>query len=147
MNRFWNVAIVLTLTAGGCKNGGSPAAKEPLQPKEAPPPSVAAEPTKDEPPDLQIPVAGQEDRWLFVEKSREGAPGGHATGSFDPKRNKISVRTTNVQAFAVETSLIAVDWTKPVVISIDGRNSELRQRERTLLHFVRAPHGEWIVED
>jgi hypothetical protein len=47
----------------------------------------------------------------------------------------------------VDTSQIPIQWRDPVVIGIDGRNSELRRREDPVLHFVRDDHGEWTVSE
>ncbi len=86
-------------------------------------------------------------RWLTVEAQREGTQGGWATGSFDPKRNKITIRTNDVTRFAVDVARIAIDWERPVILGIDGRNSELRRREVTYLHFRRGDGRGWVVEE
>lgn len=85
------------------------------------------------------------DRWLVVEKTRDGAPGGWATGSFDPKRNKLTIRQRDVQRFAIDVSRIPINWARLVVIGINGRNSELRKRDYSILHFARDQHGQWVV--
>jgi len=87
------------------------------------------------------------DRWLFVEKVAGKASGGWATGSFDEERNKLSITTSDVEEFAVDTSRVKINWRKLVVLSIDGKNSELRKRDFDILHFRRTPHGEWTVRD
>lgn len=130
-----------------------------LQPacrKESPKPDAAADaPTQTEPPapkeiptHIEIPVPIDDpNRWLFVEKVADGAKGGWATGSFDEERNKLSITTSDVTEFALDTSLIKINWRKLVVLSIDGKNSELRKRDFDILHFRRSAHGEWAVRE
>jgi hypothetical protein len=86
------------------------------------------------------------DRWLTVEKVKGEAPGAWATGSFDAKRNKIMVRTRDVEQFAIDVSRISIRWDRLVIIAIDGKNSELVRRDRSVLHFVNDIHG-WHVVD
>ena len=121
--------------------------------KQTPAEPPAAEPSSPENPkavprriDFQTPLddAGQ---WLFVQKVAEKAKGGWATGLFDAERNKLRITTSDVEEFAVDTGRIQIDWKKLVVLSIDGRNSELRKRDVAILHFVREPHGEWIIRE
>lgn len=84
-------------------------------------------------------------RWLFTETVRDGTAGGWTTGTFDPRRNKIDVKAKNVTGFAIDTSGIAIDWKRVVIISIDGRNSELRRRNFNVLHFRLDDHNRWVV--
>ncbi len=95
---------------------------------------------------VSIPVdVDDPDRWLLVEKAREGAPGAWATGSFDRKRNKLDIRTRDVRQFALDVSRIPINWERLVVIGIDGVNSELRKRDYSVLHFRLNDHGEWVI--
>ena len=108
--------------------------------------SVEAEPVEPPPEPIIIPAEFQEiDRWLFVEKARDRASGAWATGSFGPKRNKLTIRTRGVQQFAIDTSRTPINWERLVVIGIDGANSELRKRDYPILHFARDDHGRWVV--
>ena len=84
-------------------------------------------------------------RWLFTESMRSGTAGGWTTGTFDPRRNKIAVKTNSATGFAIDTGRIAIDWERLVIISIDGRNSELRRRDFDVLHFRLDEHKRWIV--
>jgi hypothetical protein len=84
-------------------------------------------------------------RWLFVEKARDEAKGGWATGAFDPARNKIEVRTRDVTRFGLFLDRVPIDWEKLVVLSIDGKNSELRRRPRDRLRLELDEHGQWTV--
>ena len=76
---------------------------------------------------------------------RKGAPGAWATGSFDRKRNKLDIRTRDVQDFSIDVSRIPINWERLVVIGIDGANSELRKRDYSVLHFRLDDHGQWVV--
>jgi len=85
------------------------------------------------------------DRWLDVDGIRGDAPGAWATGSFDAERNKITVDTQDVDHFTIDTSRIPIRWDRLVIIRIDGRNSELVQREHSLYQFARDEHNRWVV--
>jgi len=108
--------------------------------------SDPAEPSA--PPEVRIPAELYDaDRWLFVEKAKDGVEGAWATGSFSRKRNRLSIRERDVQQFAIDTSRIAINWERLVVISINGRTSELRKRDYPFLHFARDDHGQWVVRE
>ena len=86
-------------------------------------------------------------RWLWVEEGRDGAEGAWATGSFDSKRNKLSIKARDVRRFTIDVGRIPIDWERLVILSINGRNSELRRRNHTLLHFVLDEYGRWTVAE
>ncbi|MFQ5592087.1 MAG: hypothetical protein ACE5HE_13055 [Phycisphaerae bacterium] len=86
------------------------------------------------------------DRWLVVERVDDGAAGAWATGSFDRERNKLSIRTHDVRQFAVDLSRIPIRWDKLVIVSIDGKNSELVRREHPVLHFLHDKYGWRVIE-
>jgi hypothetical protein len=97
---------------------------------------------------VDIPVAGEDsDRWLFVEQVKAGAQGAWASGSFDVERNRLTIRTNDVRRFRVAVSRIEIDWTRPVVLRLDGVNSELRRRPHADYHFFRDDHGLWVVSE
>jgi len=110
---------------------------------------VASEPARPSPPEeVRIPAELYDsDRWLFVEKAKDGVEGAWATGSFNRKRNRLTIRERDVQQFAIDTSRISIDWERLVVISINGRTSELRKRDYPFLHFARDDHGQWVVRE
>lgn len=87
-----------------------------------------------------------EDQWLFVEGFREGADGGWATGTFDAKRNKLTITTRDVTLFVIDVSRVPIDWQRPVILGIDGSNSELRRREADRLHVRRDAAG-WTIDE
>ncbi len=105
------------------------------------PPAAAGAPQRFE----VIDVEDSGDRWLFVEKMREGAAGGWATGSFDRTRNKLEIKTRDVGQFALHLDRVPINWDKLVVLSIDGKNSELRRRESSRLHIQLDDYGQWRV--
>jgi hypothetical protein len=139
--RFLLLVASVLLIPTGChksegppKAGDAPVVKSPPPPTEPPPTRV----------DINI-VADDPDRWLFVEKPAERSKGGWATGSFDSERNKLTIRTKDVERFAIDTSRIHIDWKRLVILGIDGKNSELRKRDFDLFHFSLTDHGEWVV--
>ena len=85
------------------------------------------------------------DRWLHVLAVKKGVDGGWATGSFHEERNMLEIRTKDVTGFAVDIDRIEIDWTRPVVLSINSRRSELKRRESARYHFVRQRNGGWAV--
>jgi len=129
---------LLILSAGCQKKNGSASSADSAASQTDPPKTSA---------DVEIPPLPEDDstRWLAVEDTRRGAEGGWATGSFDPKKNRIEIRTKDVRQFSVDVSRIPIAWEKLVILSIDGVNSELRRREFTLLHFRMDDHGQWNV--
>jgi len=135
-------AVFLALIAGCHKSTPTPPSEEPPAKADAPksPPTLA--------PPTRIPLPDDPDaadRWLFVEKAKGDAPGGWATGAFDRGKNKLDVRTRDVRQFAIDVERVAIDWQRLVVIGIDGKNSELRKRDVSILHFRLDDHGQWVV--
>ena len=92
-----------------------------------------------------VDVEEEADRWLFVEKTRDGAKGGWASGSFDRSRNKLEIRTEDVEQFGLYLERVPIDWDKLVVLSIDGKNSELRRRDHSRIRVQLDQHGKWAV--
>lgn len=131
------------LAPESCRRADNQRAADPTPSVDTQPEKPAAIPTR-----VEIPIpADDSGRWLFVQKVAPKARGGWATGSFDADRNKLSIETSDVEEFALDTSGVAINWKKLVVLSIDGKNSELRKRDFDILHFTRTPHGEWVVRE
>ncbi len=84
-------------------------------------------------------------RWLVVEKTTHRTSGAWATGSFDQSRNKLTIMTNDVSQFSIDTDRILIDWDQLVILGIDGRNSELRKRNYSVLHIALDKHGRWVV--
>ena len=137
------VCAVLVATVAGChKSTPTPPSEEPPAKAE----TSKSPPTQAPPPRIPLPDdPDAADRWLFVEKAKSDAPGGWAAGAFDREKNKLEVHTRDVRQFAIDVERIAIDWQRLVVIGIDGKNSELRKREVSLLHFRLDDHGQWVV--
>ncbi len=137
--------LAMGLVFPSCRKPESPPAPRPETPTLAPSP---AEKPAMIPARVEIPIPlDDSDRWLFVQKVAGKGKGGWAIGSFHADRNKLSIETSDVDEFALHTGRIAIDWKRLVVLSIDGKNSELRKRDVDILHFVRSPHGEWSVRE
>lgn len=101
--------------------------------------SKAAEPT---------PQPGEsfvKNSWLTVKKINKKNTAKSATGTFNEKRNKIMITTNNAEQFAIDTSRIPINWRRPVVLSINGRNSELKKRDYSIIHFKHDKYGQWSV--
>jgi hypothetical protein len=81
--------------------------------------------------------------WLVTPNN----PGSGAEGSFDRKKNKITIRTADQRDFAVDTGQLPIDWDKLVILSIDGQNSELRRRDFRVYRFKLNDHGQWDVQE
>lgn len=90
-------------------------------------------------------VVDDSGKWLTVEAIHGDAPGAWATGSFLAKRNRIVINTEGVARFSIDMPRLPVRWDKLVVIRIDGRNSELVQRDQAIYRFVLDDHGSWVV--
>ncbi|MBI4718694.1 MAG: hypothetical protein HY763_12880 [Planctomycetes bacterium] len=140
----------------GCKE--EPAATVPATSPEAPPATEetsaeaahrdrepGADPWEQARHRLAVEMLEPADRWLVVEEARQGAPGAWATGSFDRERNRITIRTKDVERFALHLAMVPVDWEKLVILRIDGSSSELRKRETSVLHLMRDAQRRWVV--
>ena len=140
--------VVALLMSCSCHNvrAPAPAAAPAGRLGEATSPVEATAPGDPAPERVEIPVlADESDRWIFVEKARRGTSGAWVTGQFDPQRNRLAIRTHDVERFAVDTSRININWDRLVVLRLNGSNSELRHREHPVLHFALDDHGAWVV--
>lgn len=151
------LAAALALAAGcprgeslpvpGDNQSNSHAAPGPASP-DSPDPAAASPPTAAEAPRLDPPVAEARPtpgQWFFVEAARPGARGGWGTADFDRQRNRLNIDLHDVTRFRIDTSRIAIDWDRLVLLNIDGSTSELRQRDVTQYRFVRDESGGWTV--
>lgn len=85
------------------------------------------------------------DHWLSVKRAVDPGTGTWGKGDFDAERNKISVVTKNVAEFTIDTNRIPIDWSRLVIISIDGIAAELRPRDYSPLVFKREGYSSWSV--
>lgn len=142
--RWFGCILAMSSVMQGCQKPQTPsnANEEPTvtPPAERPPEPIELPTRVDIGKDMDEP-----ERWLFVTEARERKTAAWASGSFDKDRNKLSIRTDNVERFTVDTSRIPIDWQKLVVIRIDGKNSELRKRDDPVLTFALDEHNRWVV--
>ncbi len=149
--------LVLTLTivsAASCRrpDRAAPPENAATGAPEVAPPAVPANdnvPATPVEPPLHIQIDGpdpdEEDRWLFAQTVRDGAPGGWAEGSFVPERNRIVITTHDLTGFSIDFSRLAIDWDRLVVLRIDGYGSEFRRRRHPIVRFEITQTGDWQV--
>ncbi|GIK15365.1 MAG: hypothetical protein BroJett003_03290 [Planctomycetota bacterium] len=140
-----------TLVLCGCSSPATapptrtaPAASGDVSTQQTPP-----SPSPPTPETLRIPVPdpAEAERWLHVVRVRDGAAGGWATAEFDSARNKLTIQTRGVQVFRIDKDRIGIDWSRPVVLRIDGYNSQLLPRDSATLTFTVTPTGDWTLND
>jgi hypothetical protein len=85
-----------------------------------------------------------EPKWLRVARLREGVEGGWATGRFIPEDNKLVIDTEGVDEFVIDLDGVDIDWTRRVVLRINGDNSELTRRHYPTLRLNRTEGGRWL---
>jgi hypothetical protein len=85
--------------------------------------------------------------WVYVVRHEPGPSQPSVSGSFDPQRNRLTIDAKNVREFAINTELVDINWDRLVVLRLNGSNSELRQRDWSILHFVMDDHGNWVVRE
>jgi len=148
----WGVCIGVIGALSSCRNKGETVRSE--APKQTPAPQQTTESPVAESPatatatsteSAEVVVFESQSEWLRAEKLRADADGGWVTGDFIPERNKIEIQTRDVTQFSINMGMLPVDWTQLVVLGIDGRNSELRQRDVDVYHIARDEKGQWIV--
>lgn len=81
--------------------------------------------------------------WLMVLSPIPDAKGGWAKGSFDAERNRFTIDTFDVEAFSIDTSALQIDWSKLVILRLDGRNTELGRKENPVITFTRGTATPW----
>ncbi|MCH8251271.1 MAG: hypothetical protein IID36_02335 [Planctomycetes bacterium] len=84
-------------------------------------------------------------RWVYAEKVRGDADGGSVTGTFHKSSNKIEIHTRDVERFSIDTSKIEIDWTRRVILGINGSNTGLGRREHPIIRFALDDYGKWVV--
>jgi len=140
------LAVLPLFASAGCQAPST----SPVAPAAAEPVRNAKEATATESPIGPGVIGSDEDeaeRWLAVLEAKKGSAGGWATGSFEPERNRVTIRTRDVRRFIVDTRRVSIDWSRLVVLSLDGRTSELRKRDYPVLRFVLDEQGEWVIAE
>lgn len=84
-------------------------------------------------------------RWVYAEKVRGDADGGSVTGTFHKTSNKIEIHTRDLERFSIDTSKIEIDWTRRVILGINGSNTGLGRREHPIIRFAIDDYGKWVV--
>lgn len=56
------------------------------------------------------------------------------------------INTQNVRRFTLDLTRVRLNWSKRIVLRMDGFNSELTRKRWPKLSFVRTPSGAWDVE-
>ncbi len=97
----------------------------------------------DIPPELAEAVESGEEKWLGVERVGEGAEGGWATGHFISSANKIMIETGDVLQLVMHLDRMEMDWTRRVVLKIDGASFELTRKHYPTIHLRRSAGGGW----
>ena len=140
---FVSMALAAWMGLAGCQApqpAGPPTKPEPTPP----PPPVEPQVVQEVPPTTgELPIDPL--RWVYVERIKDGASDPWANGAFDSARNKLSIETHDVRRFAVDVSRIPINWERLVILSINGRNSELRRRDFHVYHFEHDKYGRWAV--
>ncbi len=142
--RLLGVLALAPLLLVGCHESPVPSTNEntAADPK---PPAVEVKP-EPVPTRVTIQVQGTDpNQWLSILAVKKDRTGGWATGSFDEKRNRLTIQTKDVTAFSVDTNRIPIRWQKLVVLSLDGRRTELKKRDAAILHFTLDEHAQWVV--
>jgi hypothetical protein len=146
--------VALVVLAGGCRKTRDAVETMPAERSAAHARVVegdsavieAPEASADHEPTPSIPEwAWSAGRWLEVITPDPKTPGGWATGSFDPAKNKLIIDTHDARQFLVRIDMIDIDWNRLVVLSLNGANSELRRREAGVLTFDLDDHGQWVI--
>ena len=84
----------------------------------------------------------ERNRWLHVERIKEGAKGGWITGGL-VEGNRIEIETRDVEQFVLDLSALPIDWTRRAVLRIDDSTSELTSKHHPIVRLRRTPSGGW----
>ena len=126
------------------RQGSNPSADRPIEPKETTDPIHPSEPDS-VPADTARSNVLDLETLTTVEATIGKAQPARAIGTFDKSRNRLAFQLRNVSAFSIDMASIPVDWTRPVVLSLDNVPVELRRRDTQRLHFTRTPQGAWLI--
>lgn len=88
---------------------------------------------------------GERSGWLKIELLREDAAVGWATGSIHPGSNSIEIETEGVKRIVLDLSQIHVDWSRRVILRLDGQGSQLLHGKAQIKHLEVTPAGRWRV--
>ena len=143
---------VVLLSLAGCRKPAPAESSGPPRNESAPEATVARDDPQRLPEleliklKLEVEQLYERGSWLRVDRADAGVPGAWVSGGFNPVENKIFIDTHDVSRFTVDLERVPVQWSRLVVLRIDGRNTELKRREKSRYHFARDDHGQWVVE-
>lgn len=60
--------------------------------------------------------------------------------------DEFTINTSNVRRFTLDLTRVRLNWSKRIVLRMDGFNSQLTKKRWPRLNFVRTPAGAWDVE-
>lgn len=83
--------------------------------------------------------------WVEIVALSGRATRGEIEAVFDEERNKFTIDATGVSEFLLDVCRVKVNWNRPVILKIDGRNSELRKRDYCRLRMRMIGKGAWEV--
>lgn len=140
------LALVAAIDAGCSERTAEPAQappriRSPRETEAATPktPAPAPEPVKAESP------FHSSAEWVEIVALSDGATSGAIEAGFDEGRNKFTIDATGVSEFLLDVCRVKVNWNRPVILKIDGRNSELRKRDYCRLRMRMVGSGAWEV--
>lgn len=116
----------------------APSASPVASPSPEPPPNPIALPDDD-----TYPI---QEGWVEILEKAEQADRAWVEGTVEGGE-KIVITTQNVLRFKLDLARLRVDWTKRIVLRMDGFNSELTRKRWPVVEFVRTPSGAWAVVD
>lgn len=82
-------------------------------------------------------------RWLRIESLRRDAVVGWASGSILSGSNIIEIATQGARCISLDLSEIHVDWSRRVILRIDGQGSELRHGKVQIKYLEATESGRW----
>jgi len=111
----------------------APATQDVPNAQPAAPPPLRRERTP--PPPIQM-------GWAVIDERAESAQRAWVEGEV-VVGDRFVIQTQNVRRFTLDLTRVRLDWSKRIVLRMDGFNSELTRKRWPKLHFIRTPSGAW----
>ena len=118
----------------------------------SPTPSSTPDPSEEAlrpPPPIDLPLlepSPLREGWLVIEERADARQWAWVEGSIVGD-DKCVLDTSNIRRFQLDLSRLRLNWDRPIVLRIDGFNSQLTRKRWPVLDFLRTPSGAWIVVD
>lgn len=80
--------------------------------------------------------------WAVIDERAESAQRAWVEGEV-VVGDRFVIQTQNVRRFTLDLTRVRLDWSKRIVLRMDGFNSELTRKRWPKLHFIRTPSGAW----